>query len=158
MSLRKTLIAAVAALGLVAGSALAGDSDRYRRPLHAPGHHRGHHAARHHAARHHAAAHRPVHRGHGHHRYGHHRRGHVHSHGCHYVAGHHATRLREVVIPGHYVERELPARFEVRWDRHCGSYVRVLVEDRRIERVWVPRRIDHRRVQVWVPGRWSCGY
>ena len=36
------------------------------------------------------------------------------------------------MIPGHYVERVVPARYAIRWSR--GHYVRVQVEARRVVR------------------------
>ena len=182
MSLQNSLFAAVAALGLLAGSASAGDTDASRRPLHAVSN--GHVAARGHRAPvqtgHRApvqTAHRaPVHSPHGRPvaqtlhrpayrpavrvRYGHEHqpRAHRHSAHCHHYAGHYETQLRDVVRPGHYVEREIPARFEVRWDRHHGGFISVLVQPREVIREWVPRRIVQRRVQVWVDSHWSCGF
>ena len=81
----------------------------------------------------------------------------VHAHrACRYEAGHWETRVRRVVLPGHYVERVLPERYEVRWDPACCAYVRVLVRPRRIVREWVPERIEEHRERVWVPERWVC--
>jgi hypothetical protein len=84
-------------------------------------------------------------------------RGHVHRHGCcRYVAGHHVTRVHRVVVPGHHVERVVPARFEVHWSSRHRAYVRVQVRARQVIRTWVPERVEHRRRRVWIPGRWVC--
>lgn len=80
---------------------------------------------------------------------------HVHRHGhCRFVDGHYATRRRRVVVPGHHVERVIPARYEIRWRGH--RYVHVLVEQRRVVREWVPARVEYRKRRVWVRGRWIC--
>ena len=96
-----------------------------------------------------------------HHRYARHfhrfraPRAHVHRHGhCRYVEGHYVTRRKRVVIPGHHVERVVPARYAIRWCE--GRYVRVCVETRRTVREWVPERVEIRRKRVWVRGRWVC--
>ena len=82
---------------------------------------------------------------------------HVHRRGCcHYTPGRYVTRVRRVVIPGHHVERVVPARYEVRWDSCKGGFVRIRVRSKRVVREWVPSRVEHRRVRVWVPGRWRC--
>ena len=85
----------------------------------------------------------------------HRHRGHVHRHGhCRFVEGHYAIRRVRVVLPGHYVERVIPARYEVRWNRH--RFVKVEVASRRVVREWIPERVEVRRKRVWVRGRWVC--
>ena len=74
---------------------------------------------------------------------------HVHRHGhCRYVEGHYTIKRRRVVVPGHYVERVVPARYEVCW--RGGRYVRVEVQSRRVVREWVPARVEIKRKRVWV--------
>ena len=82
---------------------------------------------------------------------------HVHRHEhCNYVAGHHVVRRQRVIVPGYYVERVVPARYELRWRGFGHGSVRVLVERRHTVRDWVPERVEVRRRRVWVRGRWIC--
>lgn len=83
-------------------------------------------------------------------------RGHVHRDCCRYERGRYETRAVRVVLPGHHVERVIPARFAIRWSPRRCAYVRVLVSPRRVVREWVPERVRVERRRVWVGGGWRC--
>jgi len=83
----------------------------------------------------------------------------VHHHGasrCVLLPAHDVLVARSVVVPGHTVERVVPERYVVRRSAWGGTYVRVLVAPRHVERVWVPRRVEVRHERVRVPARWVC--
>ncbi len=184
-TLKRTLLAAVAILGLTAGAALAGDTEG--RALHSTSRgvtarvstrhdvrsnhtYRGGHSDRssHSDRSRHSYRGDRYYRGpgysfsagsrHGGLQFGVRVRAHRHTQRCHYEAGHYEIRIKDVVIPGYWTERRVAARYEVRWDSYRGGYLRVLVRPARVIRKWVPRRIEQRRVKRYVAARWSCGH
>jgi len=161
MTIRSLALAAALSFGVLSGTASADDTLRgtahaaspvsrhtsgsgtYRAGTHRSGAYRGHGHTRH-AYRPHVRR-VPVQRVHAH-RHGH----------CDYVEGHHVVRRVRVVLPGHHVERVIPARYEVRWRGFGHGYVQVLVQARHVVREWVPERVVYRNRRVWVRGRWVC--
>ena len=79
---------------------------------------------------------------------GYHRRYYHYPTRSYWVPGYRKTVYTEVWIPGHWENRHIPAVY--RREVHNGREILVLVEEERVERVWVEGRYETRRERVWI--------
>ncbi len=81
---------------------------------------------------------------------------HCHNHYCGWVEGHYETYERVIWVPPHYEEQYVPPVYGYRWVN--GIQKVVVYRQGYYDRVLMPGYYTTTVENVWVPGRWSCGF
>jgi hypothetical protein len=81
---------------------------------------------------------------------------HYHNRYCQWFDGHYESYERTIWVPAHYEEQYVPPVYGYRWVN--GIRRVVIYQQGYYDRVWVPGYYTTTVENVWVPGRWSCGF